>query len=101
MAGHGFNGQLYETMWGRSEFVSTGMLKDYDGEALLKELDGSNTLFVGGQHDEVLPTTLEEYAARLPGSEFAIIPGAAHSFLTDRPAETLSVLNAWMKRHQG
>ena len=32
--------RLYNAMWGSSEFVSTGTLKDYDGEPLLAKLDG-------------------------------------------------------------
>ena len=76
----GFNPRLYETMWGRSEFVSTGTLRDYDGEPLLAKLDGARTLFIGGQYDEARPTTLAGFAARVPGAEFATIPGAGHGF---------------------
>ena len=43
-AGKGANDELYNAMWGSSEFVSTGTLKDYDGEPLLAKLDGRNTL---------------------------------------------------------
>ncbi|HEX8484615.1 proline iminopeptidase-family hydrolase [Sphingomonas sp.] len=97
--GRGFDAKLYEAMWGRSEFVATGTLKDYDGEPLLAKLDGPRTLFVGGQYDEARPATLQGFAARVPGAEFAVVPGAAHGFFGDRPVETLGILRGWLGRH--
>ena len=94
----GFNPKLYKAMWGASEFVSTGTLKDYDGEPLLAKLDGKRTLFIGGQYDEARPATLAGFAARVPGAEFAIVPGAAHGIFTDRPQETLALIRAWLAR---
>jgi proline-specific peptidase len=99
MGGKGLSTRLYETMWGRSEFVSTGTLKDYDGEPLLAKLDGPNTLFVDGQYDEARPATLGMFAARVRGAEFATIPGAGHGFFSDRPAEALGIIRPWLRRH--
>ncbi len=98
-SGRGFNLKLYEAMWGRSEFVSTGSLKNYDGEPLLAKLDGARTLFVGGQYDEARPGTLAGFAARVPGAEWAVVPGAAHGIFTDRPDESVALLRGWMQRH--
>jgi proline iminopeptidase/L-proline amide hydrolase len=97
-SGKGDNFQLYETMWGKSEFVSTGTLKNYDGEPLLAKLDGRHTLFIVGQYDEARPVTATEFADRVPGSEIAVVPGAAHGILTDRPEETVALLRAWLDR---
>lgn len=97
-SGKGDNYQLYETMWGKSEFVSTGTLKTYDGEPLLAKLDGPHTLFIVGQYDEARPVTAAEFADRVPGSELAVVPGAAHGILTDRPDETVALLRAWLDR---
>ena len=94
----GFNPRLYNAMWGASEFVCTGTLKDYDGEPLLTKLDGRRTLFVGGQYDEARPSTLAGFAARVPGAECATIPGAAHGIFGDRPEETVATLRAWLAR---
>jgi len=94
----GLNSRLYETMWGTSEFVATGTLKDYDGEPLLAKLDGQRTLFIDGQYDEARPVTLAGFAARVPGAEFAVVPGAAHGFLNDRPEEALGVLRPWLRQ---
>lgn len=97
-SGKGDNSQLYETMWGKSEFVSTGTLKTYDGEPLLAKLDGPHTLFIVGQYDEARPVTAAQFADRVPGSELAVVPGAAHGMLTDRPEETVALLRAWLDR---
>jgi proline iminopeptidase/L-proline amide hydrolase len=94
----GFNARLYETMWGKSEFVSTGSLKRYDGEPLLAKLDGRRTLFIAGQHDEARPVTLAGFAERVAGAELAVVPGAAHGIFSDRPVETIALLRAWLGR---
>jgi proline iminopeptidase/L-proline amide hydrolase len=96
--GKGFNPMLYNAMWGSSEFVATGSLKGYDGEPLLAKLDGSRTLFIDGQYDEARPVTLAAFAERVPGAEFAVVPGAAHGFFSDRPAEALGILGPWLRR---
>jgi proline iminopeptidase/L-proline amide hydrolase len=90
--------QLYQAMWGSSEFVATGTLKDYDGEPLLARLNGPHTLFIDGQYDEARPVTLAQFAARVPDTEFAVIPDAAHGFLSDRPEEALGILRPWLRR---
>jgi proline iminopeptidase/L-proline amide hydrolase len=95
---HGFNAKLYNYMWGASEFVSTGTLKSYDGEPLLAKLDGRRTLFMVGQYDEARPVTAEIFADRVPGSELAVVPGAAHATFNDRPDETIAILRAWLHR---
>ncbi len=97
----GFNRRLYEAMWGTSEFASTGTLRDYDGEPLLKKLDGPRTLFLVGQYDEARPTTTIAFARRVPGAELAVIPGAAHGLFNDRPDETIGVLRGWLARRDG
>lgn len=97
-SGRGFNRSLYQTMWGSSEFVATGTLKDYDGEPQLAKLDGQRTLFIVGQYDEARPVTNAAFAARVAGAEFAVVPGAAHGIVTDRPDETVGLLRPWLAR---
>ena len=92
------NRRLYETMWGSSEFVATGTLRDYNGEPLLAKLDGPHTLFIDGQYDEARPVTLGAFAQRVPGAEFGVVPGAAHGFFRDRPEEALGTLRPWLRR---
>ena len=95
----GFNPVLYNHMWGPTEFTATGSLSNYDGEPLLRTIDGSRTLFITGQYDEARPETILAYARGLSGSEIAIIPGAAHAMSIDRPAEWVAVLRAFLSRN--
>ena len=98
-AGRGFDARLYEAMWGKSEFSATGRLRDYDGEPLLGRLDGARTLFLVGQYDEARPATAALFADRVTGADYGVVPGAAHSLFTDRPAETVAMLRGFLTRH--
>jgi proline iminopeptidase/L-proline amide hydrolase len=92
-----FSDDIYNAMWGRAEFTATGTLKDYDGRALLAQLDARRTLFVAGQHDEAIPATVAGFARDVPGgAEFREIAGAAHSVMNDNPAGYVAVLRAWL-----
>lgn len=98
IGGGGFNPVIYNAMWGPSEFRSTGTLVNYDGVPLLARIDGERTLFMIGQYDEARIDTVEDFVALTPGAEFAVVPGAAHSFFNDRPAESEAILRGWFKR---
>lgn len=96
--GKGFNGSLYNHMWGPSEFASTGSLRNYDATLKLLEIDGRRTLFLIGQYDSARIDTVQEFVALTPGAEFAVVPGGAHGFITDRPEETEAILRGWLRR---
>jgi proline iminopeptidase/L-proline amide hydrolase len=93
-----FNQRIYETMWGASEFVSTGTLRSYDGEPLLARLDGPRTLWVTGQHDEARPATIHNFSVRTPGSAFAVVENAAHWTFNDNPQGSIDLLRRWFAR---
>ena len=92
-----FSEGIYNHMWGRAEFTSTGTLRDYDGRPLLAKLDGKRTLFMAGEHDEARPATVAGFARVVPGgADFAEVPDAAHSMVNDNPAGFLKVLRPWL-----
>lgn len=92
-----FSPDIYNYMWGRAEFTSTGTLKTYDGRPLLAKLDGKRTLFIAGQHDEARPATVKTFAAVVPGgADFVEVPDAAHSVMNDNPAACLAALRPWL-----
>jgi L-proline amide hydrolase len=76
-------------------------LRDYDGTPLLAKLDGPRTLFVTGQHDEALPTTIAGFSRKVKGATFREVPDAAHSIMDDNPAAYVALLRDWMARHDG
>ncbi|ALM54027.1 proline iminopeptidase-family hydrolase [Halomonas huangheensis] len=80
----GGNGELYEYMWGPSEFVSTGTLRDFDRTGQLSEID-IPTLFIAGEYDEARPETMKEFQAQVEGSEVEIVADAGHLVNVDQP----------------
>jgi len=75
---------LYGYMWGPSEFVSTGTLRDYDRIDLLHELS-LPVLFLVGEFDEARPETMREFQELVSGSQVVVIPDAAHASNWDQP----------------
>ena len=91
-----FNAQLYEYMWGPSEFVSTGTLRDYDRLERLGELK-LPTLFVVGQYDEVRVETAQDFQARVPGSILRVIPDSGHGITRDQPEAFNEVIGGFLR----
>lgn len=69
--------QVYETMWGPSEFTVTGTLRDFDRSGRLEEID-ARTLFTCGRHDEATPETVGWYRSLLPGAELTVFEESSH-----------------------
>ena len=92
-----FAANIYNHMWGRAEFTSTGTLKNYDGRPLLTRLNGKRSLFVAGADDEARPATVAGFA-RTAKAEFAEIPAASHSIMLDNPAAYLALLRPWLNQ---
>jgi proline iminopeptidase/L-proline amide hydrolase len=91
-----FNLDLYMAMWGPSEFVVTGTLAYYDGEHLLPQVMVP-TLLAGGEYDEARPSTLREFARRMPDATYRMVPGSGHWVENDRPAEHMKLLRDWLE----
>lgn len=78
------NTPLYNYMWGPSEFAVTGLLKDYEREAYLPEIDVP-VLFTAGRYDEVTPETAEHYRSLVAGSKIAIFEKSGRMTMLDEP----------------
>ena len=77
------NSGLYRYMWGPSEFISNGTLRDHDRIGRLPELE-LPVLFVAGQYDEARPETVEYYQQLVDGSKIKILPDAGHMVHLDQ-----------------
>ena len=93
----GSNKNIYEYMWGPTEFKAMGTLKTFDRVDRLHTIK-KPVLFIGGEYDEVLPETLRYYQSLVPGSEVSVTPDAAHAQLTDNPAQYTKAISAFMKK---
>ena len=92
--------EVYLHMWGRSEYEVTGTLKDMDISGMLGGLKVP-VLYACGGHDEILPSTLESFAAMTPGSEFFVSKNGSHCFMEDAPRSErevfIDMIETWMK----
>lgn len=78
------NSGLYEYMWGPTEFIANGTLKDYDRISRLPELR-LPVLFIVGEFDEARPATMLEYQKLVSGSKVEVIADAGHFSMGDKP----------------
>ena len=88
---NGIGNEVYNTMWGPSEFYSTGILKDFDRSSRLKEIN-LPVLFTAGRYDEATPETTQFYHSQIPNSSLVIFENSSHMAMleeTDRFIETV------------
>lgn len=69
--------EVYQTMWGPTEFLATGTLRDWDVTSRLGEIHVP-TLITCGEHDEATPAMAAEMQRGIPGSELYVVPDASH-----------------------
>ncbi len=72
-----------------------GPLKDFDVTAGLGEIEAPTLLFCG-EFDEVTPATVGQAHERIPGSQFAVLPGCSHMGQAERPDLTLGLVRGWL-----
>jgi proline-specific peptidase len=74
----GIGTQVYETMWGPTEFgPCVGVLKDYNVLPRIEEID-IPTLLTIGRHDECPLDLYEEMHRRIPNSELVVFENSSH-----------------------
>ncbi len=79
---------IYQYMWGESEFFPTGTLKNYNQVQALKKITVP-CLLMCGQYDEARPETSQKYTKMIKSAQYKTIKGAAHAVLTEKPNEVL------------
>jgi proline iminopeptidase len=90
------NFQVYNYMWGPTEFTATGTLLNFDRTQRLKELKPP-VLFIGGRYDEARPETLKQFHQMVPHSKLTIIENAGHNTAVDQPLEFTNALRKFMR----
>ncbi len=93
------NGELYQYMWGPSEFCATGTLKGYNGIPILSKIKVP-TLFICGQYDEATPKSMKYFSTKVKGAKFISIKGTSHSSLREKKGLTLKYLREFIKQNQ-
>ena len=71
------NKEIYEKMWGKSEFFGTGTLKDWNVESKLKNIDVP-TLIISGALDESSPRMNQLMNSEIKNSEWLLLKKSHH-----------------------
>ena len=91
-----FNEQVYNYMWGPTEFTATGTLIDFDRTADLEKIE-EPILFVTGEYDEARPETMYKYQKMSQNASVKIIGDAAHMTMIDQPKKMAEVVGNFLR----
>jgi proline iminopeptidase len=91
----GWNFQVYQTMWGPSELLPLGNLRDYEREHRLAELR-MPALYLCGRHDEMTPESTGAYRNATPGAELVIFENSAHVQHLEEPEAFFAVVRRFL-----
>jgi proline iminopeptidase len=89
--------QVYEYLWGPSEFTITGTLSSYERVDRLREIRVP-VLFTCGRYDEATPDATAYYHTMLPGSELVIFEDASHEHHLEKEEEYLSAVRKFLRK---
>lgn len=90
------NQQVYETMWGPSEFFATGVLAHWNIEPRLGEIDVP-TLILSGRYDEATPAQQQRLNEGIPGSQWKILEHSAHLTFVEEPERYREILTSFLE----
>ena len=94
----GMGGDVYETMWGPSEFGPvTGRLQNWDVTDQLSQIRVP-TLVTGGRHDEARPAHLASMAERISNCELVIFENSSHTAFIEEQVSYLTVVDNFLTR---
>jgi len=89
--------EVYNTMWGSSEFHITGTLKTWEITDRLHEITVP-TLLLSGRYDEATPILVETLHRGIPGSEWIIFENSSHLPHVEETDLFLQVLKRFLTR---
>jgi len=91
------NPEVYNTMWGPSEFTVSGTLRDLDLVPSLSRL-AVPVLLVCGDNDEADPRTVKEYQISFPHACMAVVPNASHLHHIEQPEIFKTIVDDFLDR---
>ncbi|MFH1440527.1 MAG: proline iminopeptidase-family hydrolase [Candidatus Omnitrophota bacterium] len=87
--------EVYQHMWGPSEFTITGILKNYERLEQLKNIK-IPVFFTCGRFDEATPESTAECHKNMPASKFIIFEDASHMHHIEQPQLYLDTTRAFL-----
>jgi proline-specific peptidase len=92
--------EVYNRMWGPSEFHCTGVLKAWNIENRLKEIN-SPTLILSGRFDESTPAINEVLHHGIQNSEWIVFEESSHTPHLEETGKYLKILTDFLTRMEG
>ena len=90
------NAEVYNSMWGPSEFTIRGKLKDFDLMPRLPQIT-QPVLLTCGDRDEAGVKTVKDFQLAFPDACMAVIPKAAHFHHLERPEIFTAVVQEFLR----
>lgn len=90
--------EVYNYMWGPTEFHCTGNLKNWNIEDRLGEID-IPALILSGRHDESTPAINEVLHQGIRNSEWAIFEKSSHTPHLEETERYIQVVSDFLDRH--
>jgi len=90
--------EVYNTMWGASEFTMSGNLSKLELAEDLKKIDVP-ILITCGEFDESTPSTCRYFQSCAKNAELRIFSGASHSHHLEKTGEYLAAIGDFMRNH--
>ena len=94
------NDQVYQAIWGESEWNANGLLRDWDVRGRLSEINVP-TLVTSGRYDECTPKLAAEAARGIPRAEQVIFEESSHSAYAEEAEHFRGVLTDFLRRAEG
>lgn len=89
------NDEVYNIMWGPSEFTVKGNLKTFDCTDQLKEIT-CPTLYTCGRFDEATPESTIFFSDITPNSRFHVFENSAHMPYIEEPEEYMNIIGDFL-----
>jgi proline iminopeptidase len=93
----GTNGEIYETLWGPSEFFAPGLLKEWDIRPSLSQIR-LPTLILSGLYDEATPAQMAILKEGIADSEQVILEQSAHCGMWEEPDKYQAAILGFLNR---
>lgn len=88
---------VYEYMWGPSEFKATGTLKNYNRLQDLYKITVP-VLLTCGQYDEARPATVKYYQSLIAGARFIVIKNSGHATMIDNTKDNNKAIKDFLMK---
>jgi proline iminopeptidase len=96
----GMGTEIFETMFGPSDFRIVGTIRSWDVLDRLPEI-ALSTLVLAGRFDECAPEHMWEMHQRIAGSRFELFESTAHMPFIEEPLRFDRVMRDFLRHHDG